>query len=1196
MNSIVRAIFLLSIIFLILSSCKKKTLFEKISSDKTNIHFNNMIQESDSLNPLDTENMYNGGGVGIADFNDDGLQDVFFSGNMVDNKLYLNKGDFEFQEVTKDAGVNGAGRWSRGVSVVDINNDGLMDMYISASLLKDSKKRQNLLYVNQGNEKGVPQFKDEAAEYGLADTVHSTMAAFFDYDNDGDLDMYLVVNEIIQNQYPNTFHPLLKNSEHPNTDKLFRNDWNRRLNHPVFTDVSKISGITLEGYGHAVCITDINKDGWKDIYVTNDFLSPNNLFINQHDGTFLDQAASYFKHTSENSMGADVIDVNNDGLDDVIEVDMNPEDNYRKKMMLNPLSYQRYQSNEFYKYPYQYVRNVLQINQGPRVEQQDSVGAPIFSDLSFYAGIAATDWSWTPLVNDFDNDGYRDLIVTNGFPKDVTDHDFIAYRNKANMLATKKELITQIPQIKISNYSFKNNGNLTFTNTSADWGLTDPSFANGAAYADLDNDGDMDFVVNNINDEASIYQNNSNKLNDKAHYLQIEFIGDSLNKNGIGARAELHYKGNQQVYENTPYRGYLSSVSGIAHFGLGNFESVDSLIISWPNGKKQLLRNVKVDQILKVNVLNANKDFSDSSPKVASSALFRNITDSLNLKFVHRDSDFVDFNIQKLLPHKFSEYGPALAVGDIDGNGFDDLICGGSFFHHTQVFLQQSNGKFLQRNLLKDTSKSLKMSEDMGALLFDADGDKDLDLYIASGGYEGEPNSSSYQDRFYVNDGKGNYTLNSSALPKNFTSKSCVRAADFDRDGDLDLFVAGRVDPWNYPKPVSSFIYRNESKPGQIKFVDVTLSLAPKLNNIGLVCDAVFSDVDNDGWQDLVLAGEWMPLTIMKNNRGKFAPQSLTETNDDETGWWNSLAPGDFDNDGDTDYIAGNLGTNSFYKASKEFPIGIIAKDFDSNGSYDAVPSIYLPESSENPVKKEVPAQLRDDMIKQMIGFRAKYTNYRSYALSGMNSLFTAEQLSGSLHYKAQHLESSYLRNDGNGKFTVINLPQQAQVSILNGMVVEDFDGDGNLDIIMNGNDFGTDVSVGRYDALNGLMLKGKGDGTFSVLSIMQSGIYIPGNGKALVKLRGTSGKCLVAASQNKGSLKIFELKKDLRSLSINSSDVSIMIKYKSGKVQKREINNGYSFLSQSDRSILVNEKMISCEITDSKGNKRNLDLKAVKN
>jgi hypothetical protein len=1177
--------FWITLFTLVAFSCQNKKMFEQIPSSSSGIHFNNQIEDNDTLNILDVENIYNGGGVGIADFNNDGLQDIYFTANMVSNKLYLNKGRFKFEDITESAGVDGNGRWCRGVSIVDINSDGLMDMYVSASLMPNPKKRENLLYINEGvDANGIPHFRNKAAEYGLADTVHSTMAAFFDYDNDGDLDMYLLVNEILKGQYPNTFRPILKNSEHPNTDKLYRNDWNDHLKHPVFTDVSKEAGITVEGYGHGVNITDINKDGWKDIYVSNDFLSNNNLFINNGDGTFTDSVDTYFKHTSENSMGQDVIDINNDGLVDVIEADMNPEDNFRKKMMMNPLGYQRYQNNDYYDYQHQYVRNVVQINQGPRLGKNDSIGAPIFSDIAFYSGMAETDWSWAPVVTDFDNDGFRDIIITNGFPKDVTDHDFITFRNKAWLLAAKKEILEQIPQVKISNYAFKNNGDLTFSNVTKTWGLTTPTFANGAASADLDNDGDMDFVVNNINDEASIYKNNLQEPNDdKSNYLRIRLKGDMLNRCGFGTWIELYYQGKQQVYEQTPYRGYLSSIQQDPHFGLGDVTTVDSVIIKWPNGRMQLLQNVKANQLLKVNIKNATQNYSFAHEAVAQNTLFREVTDEHNIRYVHHDSDFVDFNIQKLLPHKFSEYGPALAVGDVDGNGLEDFICGGSFYYDEQIFLQQQNGKFFQRSLKEKGSN--KNTEDMGVLLFDADGDSDLDLYIASGGYEAPSNSISYQDRFYINDGKGRFTQNTTGLPQNFTSKSCIRAADYDRDGDLDLFIAGRVDPWNYPKPVSSFIYRNDSRGGMIKFTDVTASIAKPLQNIGLVCDALFTDYDNDGWQDLLLAGEWMPITLLRNEKGKFANLNIPVSY--SHGWWNTIAPGDFDNDGDMDYVLGNLGQNSFYRASEKYPVSIIAKDFDNNGSYDAFPSLFLPVSQNDPTRKEFPAHLRDEVIKQMISLRTRFQNYHSYAIAPMGEMLTEEQRKEALRFRATYLQSSYMRNEGNGKFTLLPLPGQAQISVLNGMVVEDFDGDGNLDLVVNGNDYGTEVSVGRYDALNGLYLKGDGKGNFSALSILNSGIFIPGNGKALVKLRSQSGGCLLVASQNKGPLKIFLLKRQGQCIPLQHSDVSFVVRYRDGRNQKGEVNYGSSFLSQSGRFLVRNDAVASVLVVDSKGGKR---------
>ena len=1199
-----------AIVFIVLTtmlcSCGGKRVFKQMSSAHTNIHFNNFISESDSLNPLNHVNIYNGGGVGTADFNNDGLQDVYFTGNMVPNKLYLNKGDFEFDDVTAEAAVEGKGKWCRGASVVDINNDGKQDIYVSVSMEEKAKKRENILYVNQGNDKnGVPVFKEMAAEYGLNDTTHTTMALFFDYDNDGDLDVYLVVNEHVDQDNPNHFRPIITNGSHPSTGRLYRNDWNEKLQHGVFVNVSAEAGIKTEGYGHSGIITDINNDGWKDIYVTNDFLSANILYVNNHDGTFTDRSKEYFKQTSTFAMGVDMQDINNDGLLDVVELDMNPQDNYRKKMMLGANSYQTMQNFDRYNYQYQYSKNTLQVNQGYSLQQNDTIGIPVFSQMSFLSGISETDWSWTPMVTDFDNDGYRDIVITNGYPKDVTDHDFMVYRNKAMFVASWNDILTQIPQVKLRNYAFKNNGNLTFENTTNNWGLESLSFANGAAYADLDNDGDMDMVINNINDEAFVYRNNASGNKDSAHYLNINFSGAARNRGGFGTWVNMYYDhGKRQVYEHSPYRGYLSSLQNIAHFGLGKISTIDSVVIVWPDAKKQVLTNVSADQVLTVDIKNARVPYDFSHPLLAEKNLFSEVTADVGVNTVDSEPDFVDFNIQKLLPHKFTEYSPGLAVADLNGDGTDDMVCGGNSANPASIFYQQGNGSFHVKKLfaaIKDTATDMpeyykeglgSTFKDEGILLFDADNDGDNDIYISTGGYEQKSGSATYQDRLYVNDGKGNFRQDTAALPKNYTSKFCVRAIDYDKDGDLDLFIAGRVDPWNYPKPVSSVILRNDSKNGKITFTDVTASIAKDLINAGLVCDAVFTDFDNDGWPDLVLAGEWMPVTFLKNENGIFKNITPSSGVSNDLGWWNSIAPGDFDNDGDIDYIVGNLGLNSYFKASDKYPVYVTAKDFDNNGSYDAFPSIYLPTSHENQRMHEYPLSQRDDIIKQVISMRAKYTNYKSYAAATMDSLFTEKQMKGTLRVKANMLASSYFRNDGNGKFTRTDLPIQAQTSVLGGMSVDDFDADGNLDVVINGNDYGTDVSVGRYDAFNGLFLKGDGKGNFSPLTIMQSGIYIPGNGKALVKLRNSEGHTLLAASQHNGPLKIFRLKKSASSLVLQPTDVAASIAYKNGTKQKREFYFGYSFLSQGGRFLSADEQMSSIEITDIHGGKRNVPLK----
>ncbi|WDF56632.1 VCBS repeat-containing protein [Mucilaginibacter sp. KACC 22063] len=1175
-------------------SCKKATLFQQIPSSYSNIKFKNQITETDSLNPLTLINIYNGGGVGVGDFNKDGKPDLYFTGNAVSNKLYLNKGDFKFEDITIKAGVAGKGGWARGVAVVDINNDGWPDIYVCNTLLNDSLKRTNLLYINQGNDKtGIPHFKEMAAEYGLNAHAHSTMAYFFDYDNDGDLDMYLAVNEIDLHDNPTLYRPVITDGSYHSTGRLYRNDWNAALNHPVYTDVSKQAGMNIEGYGHAASIVDINQDGWKDIYITNDFIGSDILYINNHDGTFTDAAKSYFKHTSLTAMGQDFEDINNDGLTDMFALDMNPEDNYRKKMFMPPNSYQMYQNSDYYGYQYQYPHNTLQLNQGMSLGERDSIAHPVFSEIGFLSGVSQTDWSWCPLITDFDNDGYRDIIITNGYPRDVTDHDFTTFRNEAYQVASLKQILSQIPIVKIPNYAYKNNGDLQFTDESKNWGMTVPSFSNGAVYADLDGDGDMDMIINNINDEAMVYKNTLRDNDaDKGsnHYLQVAFVGDSKNIDGFGALVNIYYNhGQQQYYENTPYRGYLSTLQNFAHFGLGKIDKLDSVVVRWPNLKKQVLTNVKADQVLKVKMADAHVPYTFNRPVTDTKALFAEVTAEKGITYKNKDDDYVDFNVQKLLPHKLSEYTPAMASGDVNGDGLDDIIVGGSARYPAQVLLQQPNGKFLQKQLYPEEKNIADNFKDGALLLIDADGDGDLDLYIAGAGYANDRNSAPYRDRFYLNDGKGNFTEDKSAIVPNYTSKLCVRAIDYDKDGDLDLYVSGRVDPWNYPKPVSSLILRNDSKNGKVKFTDVTAAVAKELKNIGLVCDAEFTDFDNDGWPDLVLAGEWMPVTFLKNEKGKFKNVTSQSGISDKLGWWNTIASGDFDHDGDIDYIVGNVGLNTYYKASDKYPVYMTANDVDHNGSYDAFASMYF--KDKNGEMKEYPVNTRDDAIKQVISLRIKFQNYKSYAEATMDQLFAPEALKGAIRLKANYIQSCYLRNDGGGKFTAVPLPVMAQISQLSGIVVDDFDGDGNLDVAMSGNDYGTEVTSGRYDAFNGLMLKGDGKGGFKPLSILQSGIYIPGNAKALVKLRDAKGAYLVAASQRLGPLKLFELNRQIKTVPLQPLDICARIKYKNGSSAKMEFYNGSSFLSQSARFFNIERNMAAVQITNSLGQTRNISL-----
>jgi hypothetical protein len=1173
-----------------LMACHQKptTLFIKTDPGKTGIQFSNKIIENDSVNPIDLEFLYNGGGVAVGDFDNNGLPDLYFTASVNSNAMYLNQGNLSFRDVTVAAGVSGEGRWANAASVIDINNDGWKDIYICTTIKANPDARKNLLYINQGlNQEKVPVFKEMAEEYNLADTSYSVHAAFFDYDNDGDLDMYLVTTRMAgrnSTQFGN-------NGQQESTidiDKLFRNDYNDALKHPVYTDVSKEAHILESGYGLGVSIADINMDGWKDIYVTNDFFSNDLLYINNKNGTFTNKAGTYFKHTSRNAMGNDIADINNDGLPDVLAVDMNPEDNFRKKKNMGSNNYYVYQSMMFGQYNLQYVRNTLQLNQGPGLKSNDSLADPVFSEVSFLAGLAQTDWSWNVSIADFDNDGLRDVIITNGYPRDVTDHDFAAFRQKAGTLVSRKDLIDEIPQIRIPNYAFQNSGTLKFKDVTADWGMDQPSFSNGAVYVDLDNDGDLDYVINNINETALVYENS---LNDKQYtntnYLRIIFEGEEKNRNGLGAIAEIYYGNKKQVYENSPYRGYLSCVADEALFGLDTIRSVDSLIITWQQGYKQVIRNVGVNQALKVNLNNAKIPLR-ANGSIAATNMFSEVTAAVGIRYRHEESDAIDFDKERLLPHKLSQYGPGIAAGDIDGNGLDDMIIGGNNNIQPMLLLQQKDGRFEERVLPFLEGNDIRRPENMGILLFDADNDGDPDLYLSAGSNEYPADTKNYEDRLFINDGKGNFSYDASALPQNFSSKSCVKAADFDQDGDLDLFVGGRVIPGSYPLPVSSIIYRNDSKNNEIKFTDVTRQVAPSLLAPGMVCDAIWSDFDNDGWTDLIVTGEWMPVRFYKNNKGNFADVTNLSGIETQHGWWNSIAGGDFDNDGDIDYIVGNLGENSFYKATAAYPINIYAKDFDGNGSIDAITTMYLKDQQQE--LKEYTVHNKDDINSQLPALKKKYLSYKSFAGATFNDLFSETETKNMLHLSANNMKSSYLKNTGDGKFELQPLPEQAQLAPIYGMVTDDFNNDGNLDLALVGNDYGTEVTNGRYDAMNGLVMFGNGKGGFQPLTILEAGLFVPGDAKALVKLIDSKGNYLLAATQNRGLLKVFRNKQTLSVVPVQAADKYAIIYLKSGQKRKEEFYYGSSFLSQSSRFLPLNANVQKIEITNDK-NTRTIDL-----
>ncbi len=1154
-------------------------MYREIPASQSGIYFNNQIVEDSTYNVINYEYLYNGAGVGIGDFNNDGLPDIYFTGNRVAPSLYLNKGNMKFEDIAPKAGITKRNEWSNGVTVVDINNDGWLDIYVSCLKLNQQKEKKNLLFVNQkiDAKSGIPVFKEMAEEYGLADTSSTTMASFFDYDNDGDLDVYQLVN--IYNDDVNIISPVINDGSRPSTDKLFQNNWSTTLNHPVFTDVSKKAGITAEGYGLGINIVDINNDGYKDIYVSNDYMSNNLLYINNQNGTFTNKAASTFKHISRNAMGNDIADINNDGLVDIVELDMSPQDNYRIKMMYTINSYNVVRKMDEMRYIQQNIHNCLQLNQGNRVLANDSIGAPIFSDIAYYSGVAQTDWSWTPLLVDVDNDGLRDLMITNGLPKDVTDLDFVAYRESSDAKTPIKEVLTHIPSLKIPNYIYKNNGDATFTDKTLDWGWQTPTFSSGMAYADFDNDGDLDVVVNNTNMEASLLENTaSENKTDSSNYIRIKLKGNASNLNGIGAKLHLYYNGQQQVYECNPYRGYLSSVENIAHFGLGKTTLIDSILVQWPGFKTQKLTKVSVNKTITIDFQQAQQAQPITNPILATKNWFTDITKNIGFNFTASETEFVDFNVQRLLPRKLSQQGPSLASADLNGDGLPDILVGGGFPNNLTLYIQNATGKFTSKPFLPEVKT--RISDDMGICLFDADGDNDLDLYIASGSNEKFPDAKDYIDKFYINDGKANFTETAKAIPANTTSKSCVKAADYDADGDLDLFIGGRVRPGVYPQPVNSIILRNDSQKGNVVFTDVTAEVASTLQNFGLVCDATWTDANNDGLLDLIVVGEWMPITIFKNIGGKF---SAVETDfASQNGWYNSIASADIDNDGDIDYVVGNFGENSFYKASAQQPVNAYGKDFDNNGIFDVIFSTWLP-SAPHASFVEYPTAGRDDIIRELSYIKNKFPNYALYAKATMADVFSPDELKSSLKLSAHTFSTAWVENKGNMQFQIHRLPMQAQLSNINGMVLNDFDGDGNIDIALNSNDYGMAAMLGRNDAMNGLVLKGNGKGGFQSLSILQSGLFIPSNGKALISTLVNNTPVLMA-TQNGGKLKTFSNKQNKgKIMPVNNNDQYAIIVLKNGKKRKEEFNYGTSYLSQSARFIQLNPAIQSVQIVNNK-------------
>ena len=1091
-------------ILLIINSCTEKKepkLFEQVPSSKSGINFSNNIKASFDFNILDYNYFYNGGGVCAADFNNDSLTDLYLTGNQVSSKLYLNRGNFTFEDVTEKAGVT-TKFWATGIAVADINNDGLQDMFVSYAGYADPLKRTHQLFVNKGfNKDSIPVFKDEAKRYGLADTSYTTQSAFFDFDKDGDLDLFSI-NHYQDKTNPN--YPLAKVTDGSSASnaKLYRNDGEH------FTEISKSAGILDEGYGLGVSISDINGDGWPDIYVTKDFAFDDALYISNKNGTFSESLGSYVKHSSQFSMGSDVADYNNDGFTDIVTVDMMPDDNKRQKLMNIAMNNDRFNYALSLGHLPQYSRNMLQLNNGP-----DANGKFSFSEIGQLAGIHKTDWSWSVLFADFDNDGWKDLYISNGIPKDITNNDFVSYRSQiimdapdADFRLMKTEMLNEIDKLEPvdkPNFVFQNNKNLGFEDKSEAWGLAEKGFTNGAVYVDLDNDGDLDLVTNNINAKASVFKNNS-ELVTKNNFLRVQLEG----KHSVGAKVSVTANGNPQFIEHNAVHGFQSYQDPIEHFGLGKTAVIDTLKVVWLDGKQQMLFNVKVNQLVTLHYKDAG--FHSDTNRTLSTGkkyLFTDITDQIGIDFLHRQYNFEDFNLEPLLPHRYSQNGPYIAVGDVDGNGLEDFWVGGPARVPGKMFLQNKNGKFSSRNM-PDSGY-----EDMGGALFDADGDKDLDLYVVSGGNSYNPLSAPYQDRLYSNDGKGNFTISEHSLPVEYNSGSCVSANDFDKDGDLDLFVGGRVVPTKYALTPQSFILKNN---GKGKFENATVSVCPALENIGMVTAATWTDFDHDGWMDLIVTGEWMPVCFFKNDKGilrKDASDPLVEA---ATGWWFSIAAADFDKDGDIDYVAGNLGLNNKFKPSDKKPVSVYAKDFDGNGTYEPILTYYLND-------EEYTIADRDQISSVMPVIKKKFDTYTKFGEAGFTKMFSDQEKEDAIVLRAGTFASVYLENKGNGKFAMHQLPVRCQFAPIQSMKVLDFDKDGNLDILMTGNFYSPEFMTGRYDASIGLYVRGDGKGNFKAMTAAESGIRIQGDARVLADIK-INNKPAFIAGVNKGKLQVYRV------------------------------------------------------------------------